>query len=57
VVDRLIATLDLETNPKTAWENEFKCDGVSTLADFSTLVSELEALDPVSCAVHSGRPW
>ena len=35
------------------WENEFKCDGVSSLADFSALVNELEALDPVSCAVHS----
>jgi hypothetical protein len=36
------------------WENEFKCEGVASLADFSALVNELEALDPVSCAVQSG---
>jgi hypothetical protein len=35
------------------WENEFKCEGVASLADFSALVSELEALDPVAVA---GRP-
>jgi hypothetical protein len=36
------------------WESDFKCEGVSSLADFSALVSELEALDPVLCAVRSG---
>jgi hypothetical protein len=35
------------------WENDFKCDGVSSLADFSALVSELEALDPVAVAMRS----
>jgi hypothetical protein len=34
------------------WENEFKCEGVSSLADFSALVNELESLDPVAVAVH-----
>jgi hypothetical protein len=34
------------------WENEFKCEGVSSLADFSALVDELEALDPVAVAVR-----
>jgi hypothetical protein len=37
------------------WENEFKCEGVSSLADFSALVSELEALDPVTVAVRPGN--
>jgi hypothetical protein len=37
---------------KIGWENEFKCEGVATLADFSALVSELEILDPVAVAVH-----
>ena len=37
------------------WENEFKCDGVSSLADFSALVNELEALDPVAVAVRPGN--
>ena len=32
------------------WENEFKCEDVANLADFSALVSELEALDPVAVA-------
>jgi hypothetical protein len=35
------------------WESEFKCEGVSSLANFSALVNELEALDPVACAVRS----
>jgi hypothetical protein len=35
------------------WESEFKCEGVSSLADFTALVSELEALDPVAVAVQS----
>ena len=37
------------------WENEFKCEGVASLADFSALVNELEALDPVTVAVHRGN--
>jgi hypothetical protein len=37
------------------WENDFKCDGVSSLADFSALVGELEALDPVALAVRPGN--
>jgi hypothetical protein len=36
------------------WENEFKCEGIATLADFSAVINELEALDPVSIAVHAG---
>ena len=35
------------------WESEFKCEGVSSLSDFSALVNELEALDPVAIAVQS----
>src|SRR5580698_5511437 len=37
------------------WESEFKCDGVSTLADFSALVGKLEELDPVALAVFPGN--
>jgi len=37
------------------WESHFKCEDIASLADFSALVNELEALDPVSCAVQSGR--
>jgi hypothetical protein len=34
------------------WEKEFKSDGAGSLADFSALVGELEALDPVAVAVN-----
>ena len=40
---------------KLRWENEFKCQGVSILAEFSALVGELEAAEPVFCTVHSGH--
>ena len=36
------------------WENQFKCEGVSNLAEFSALVNELEELNPVSVAVRPG---
>lgn len=35
------------------WEAEFVCDGVASLAEFSALVNELEALDPVTRAIRS----
>jgi hypothetical protein len=34
------------------WEAEFKSEGIASLADFSTLVDELESLDPVAVAVR-----
>jgi hypothetical protein len=37
------------------WENEFKCDGVPGLTEFSTLISEREELDPVAVAVRPGN--
>jgi hypothetical protein len=37
------------------WESQFKCEGVASLADFSALMSELEALDPVAVAVRPGN--
>ena len=35
------------------WESEFKCEGVSSLADFSALVNEVETFDPVARAIRS----
>jgi hypothetical protein len=40
---------------KVRWEKKFKCEGVASLADFSAVVAELEALDPVSVALRSGN--
>jgi len=37
------------------WENEFKCEGVASIADFSAVVGELEALDPVAVAMRPGN--
>jgi hypothetical protein len=37
------------------WETEFKCQGVSSLAEFSALIGELEELDPVAVAMRPGH--
>lgn len=50
---RWLAQIACQIVKKVRWENEFKCEGVASLADFSALVNELEALDPVSCSVCS----
>lgn len=52
---RWLAQIVCQIIKEVRWENEFKCDGVSSLADFSALVNELEALDPVAVAVHPGN--
>jgi hypothetical protein len=49
---RWLAQIACQIIKAVKWENEFKCDGVSSLADFSALVSELEELDPVAVAVR-----
>jgi hypothetical protein len=50
---RWLAQIVCQIIKAVKWENEFKCEGVAKLADFSALVSELEALDPVGVAVQS----
>jgi hypothetical protein len=52
---RWLAQIVCQIIKAVRWENEFKAEGVANLADFSALVSELEALDPVLCAVHPGN--
>jgi hypothetical protein len=52
---RWLAQIVCQIIKAVRWENEFKCEGIATLADFSALVSELEELDPVSIAVQSGN--
>src|SRR5471030_463989 len=51
---RWLAQIVCQIIKAVRWENEFKCEGIATLADFSVLVNELGALDPVSIAVRSG---
>jgi hypothetical protein len=50
---RWLAQIVCQIIKAVGWEKEFKSDGASSLADFSALVNELEALDPVAVAVHS----
>src|ERR1022692_769081 len=51
---RWLAQIVCQVIKVVRWENEFKCEGVATLADFSAVINELEALDPVLIAVQSG---
>jgi hypothetical protein len=37
------------------WESEFKCEGASSLAEFTALVNEVEIFDPVARIVRSSR--
>ena len=50
---RWLAQIVCQIIKAVRWEDEFKCEGIATLADFSAVVNELEALDPVSIAVQS----
>jgi hypothetical protein len=34
------------------WESDFTCEGVLSLTDFSALVNEVEAFDPVARAIR-----
>ena len=51
---RWLAQIVCQIIKAVGWKTEFTCEGVSSLADFSALVNELETKDPVSLAVHSG---
>ncbi|MCZ2153414.1 MAG: hypothetical protein LC114_05870 [Bryobacterales bacterium] len=56
---RWLAQIVCQIIKAAQWEAEFQCVGVSGLAEFSALIGELEAMDPVLCSVHSrerGRP-
>ena len=54
---RWLAQIVCQVIKTLGWESDFACEGVSSLAEFSSLLNEIESLDPVSCAVHfaSGR--
>jgi hypothetical protein len=52
---RWLAQIVCQIVKKVGWESEFKCEGVVSLADFSALVNELEAVEPVACAVHADK--
>jgi hypothetical protein len=51
---RWLAQIVCQIIKAVKWEKQFKCEGVSNLAEFSVLVNELEELDPVALAVRPG---
>jgi hypothetical protein len=55
---RWLAQIVCQIIKAVKWENEFRCEGVASIADFSALVDELESLDPVAIAERpaSRRP-
>ncbi|MGD1070312.1 MAG: hypothetical protein ABSB15_09235 [Bryobacteraceae bacterium] len=52
---RWLAQIVCQIVRKVGWESEFRCDGVSSPAEFSTLVNEVETFDPVARAIRSSR--
>lgn len=51
---RWLAQLAVQIVKAVRWESEFKCEGCDSIAAFSALVGELEALDPVPCLIRRG---
>ena len=52
---RWLAQIVCQVIRAVKWESEFKCEGVSSLAEFSAVVNEVESFDPVARAVRSAR--
>jgi hypothetical protein len=52
---RWLAQIVCQIIKTVRWENEFKCEGISNLAEFSAVIAELETMDPVSCAILADK--
>ena len=52
---RWMAQIVCQIIKKVGWEGQFQCAGISTLANFSALIKDLDAVDPVSCVRYSDR--
>ena len=52
---RWLAQIVCQIIRTVGWEADFTCEGVSSLADFSALVDEVESFDPVTRAIRSSR--
>ena len=50
---RWLAQIVCQIIKAVKWESDFTCEGVASLADFSAVVNEVEALDPVTRAIRS----
>jgi hypothetical protein len=52
---RWLAQIVCQIIRKIGWESEFKCEGASSLVEFTALVYEVECCDPVSRGVRHSR--
>jgi len=50
---RWLAQITSQIIKAVQWEAEFKCKGVSNLADFNAVIAELEGMEPVSAAIYA----
>lgn len=51
----LLAQIVCQIIDAVEWEAGFKCEGISSLAEFRAFIAEFDAIDPVSCAIHSDK--
>jgi len=52
---RWLAQIVCQIIKKVGWQREFKCLGVSSLAEFSVLVNDVEGFDPVARSIRSAE--
>jgi hypothetical protein len=52
---RWLAQIVCQIIKAVEWESDFTCDGVTSIADFSAVLNEIESLDPVARAIRSSR--
>jgi hypothetical protein len=52
---RWLAQITCQIIMAMKWESEFKCEGISLLAEFTAMVNEVETFDPVARAIRSAR--
>jgi hypothetical protein len=52
---RWLAQITCQIVKRIGWESTFICEEISSLAEFSSLINELEDLDPVACTVRSAN--
>lgn len=52
---RWLAQIVCQIIKAVQWEPEFKCAGVTSLAEFNSVIATLEAMEPVSVAIYAER--
>jgi len=52
---RWLAQIVCQIIKAVQWEVEFKCAGISSIAEFSATISQLEEMEPVAAAIYAER--